>query len=108
MICRIWRGWTTRENAAAYEAIVRGEIIPAIEARDIPGFLSIDLVRRSVADGVEFAKIMWFDSLEAVQAFAGEDYDLAHVPDRARAVLARFDERSAHYEVLDRREQSTR
>jgi hypothetical protein len=30
---------------------------------------------------------------------------VAHVPAEARAVLADFDQRSAHYEVLDRRDQ---
>jgi hypothetical protein len=35
----------------------------------------------------------------------GEDYEAAHVPTRAQAVLTDFDRRSAHYEVLDRREQ---
>jgi heme-degrading monooxygenase HmoA len=105
MICRLWRGWTTPENAPAYEAIVRGEVIPGIEARAIPGFLSIDLMRRPVEDGVEFATMMWFDDLEAVRAFVGEDYEVAHVPERAQKVLSRFDERSAHFEVLDRRDQ---
>jgi heme-degrading monooxygenase HmoA len=106
MICRVWRGWTTPENAAAYEAIVRGEVIPEIEARRIPGFLSIDLMRRPTQDGVEFATIMWFDDIGAVKAFVGEDYDVAHVPERAGAVLSHFDERSAHYEVIDRRNQA--
>jgi heme-degrading monooxygenase HmoA len=106
MICRLWRGWTTAENAPAYEAIVRGEVIPGIEARSIPGFRSIDLMRRPTEDGVEFVTIMWFDDLDAVKAFVGEDYEVAHVPERARAVLSRFDERSAHFEVLDRRDQT--
>ena len=105
MICRLWRGWTTVENAPRYEAIVRGEVIPGIEERRIPGFISIDLVRREVEDGFEFATIMWFEDLDAIRAFMGEDYETAHVPERARAVLSRFDERSAHYEVLDRRAQ---
>ena len=38
MICRLWRGWTTPDNADAYEQIVRGEVIRGIEARQIPGF----------------------------------------------------------------------
>ena len=105
MICRIWRGWTATENAPAYEAIVRGEVIPGIEARGIRGFLSIDLLRRTVPEDVEFTTIMWFANLDAVRAFVGDDYEVAHVPDRARAVLSRFDERSSHHEVLDRREQ---
>ncbi|MFJ9542838.1 antibiotic biosynthesis monooxygenase family protein [Streptomyces sp. NPDC101225] len=105
MICRVWRGWTTPENADAYERIVRGQVIPGIEKRRIPGFLSIDLVRRERDDDVEFMTVMWFDSLDSVRSFMGEDYETAHVPAEARAVLADFDERSAHYEVLDRREQ---
>jgi len=105
MICRLWRGWTTKENAAAYERIVRGQVIPGIEARHIPGFLSIDLIRRERESDVEFATLMWFDSLESVKAFMGDDYAVAHVPDAARAVLSDFDKRSTHYEVLDRREQ---
>ncbi|MFF5185826.1 antibiotic biosynthesis monooxygenase [Streptomyces sp. NPDC000345] len=106
MICRLWRGWTTRENADAYEHIVRGEVIPGIEARRIPGFESIDLMRREREDDVEFTTLMWFDDLASVEAFMGEDYEKAHVPAAARAVLSDFDERSAHFEVLDRRRQS--
>lgn len=105
MICRLWRGWTTPANAAAYEAIVRGEVIPGIEERRIPGFRSIDLMRRELGDEVEFATLMWLDDLDAVKAFVGEDYEVAHVPPRAREVLSRFDERSAHFDVIDRREQ---
>jgi heme-degrading monooxygenase HmoA len=105
MICRIWHGWTTPENADAYEAIVSGEVIPGIESREIRGFRAIELMRRPVQDGVEFATIMWFDDIDAVKAFVGEDYEVAHVPQRARNVLSRFDERSAHYEVLDHRDQ---
>jgi len=42
---------------------------------------------------------MWFDSLDAVRAFAGEDHETAYVPAAARALLSRFDVRSTHYEV---------
>ena len=105
MICRLWRGWTTRDNADAYQRIVRDQVIPGIEARRIPGFRSIDLARRERERDVEFLTLMWFDSLDAVKAFMGDDYEAAHVPAAAQAVLADFDKRSAHYQVLDRRDQ---
>jgi heme-degrading monooxygenase HmoA len=105
MICRLWRGWTTKDNADAYERIVRDQVIPGIEARRIPGFRSIDLVRREREHDVEFMTLMWFDALDSVKAFMGEEYEGAHVPPEAQAVLASFDQRSAHYEVLDRRDQ---
>ena len=105
MICRLWRGWTTPENAEAYERIVRDEVIPGIEARQIPGFRHIDLMKREIGDEVEFQTFMWFDSLDAIKAFMGQDYSVSHVPPEARAVLNSFDDRAAHYEVIDRREQ---
>ncbi len=105
MICRIWRGWTTPANANAYESVVRGEVIPDIEAMGIAGFRHIDLMRRDLGDEVEFVTIMWFDDLDSIKAFVGDDYAVSHVPAAARAVLARFDERAAHYEVVDRRTQ---
>jgi hypothetical protein len=104
-VCRLWRGWTKPENAGAYERIVRGDVIPGIEARRIPGFRHIDLMMRDLGDEVEFQTLMWFDSLDAIKAFMGEDYGVSHVPAAAQAVLSRFDERAAHFEVLDRREQ---
>jgi len=77
-----------------------------IEARHIQGFRHIDLLRRDSGDEVEFTTLMWFDSLDCVRAFMGDDYSLSHVPAPARAVLSRFDERAAHFDVLDRRPQS--
>ena len=105
MICRLWRGWTTPEDADAYESLVRTEVIPAIEARKIPGFRQIDLMKRDLDGEIEFQTLMWFDSLDAIKAFMGEDYSVSHVPPEARAVLNSFDDRAAHYEVIDRRKQ---
>jgi antibiotic biosynthesis monooxygenase (ABM) superfamily enzyme len=104
-ICRLWRGWTTPGNADTYEHVVRTAVIPDIEARRIPGFRHIDLMRRDLGDEVEFQTLMWFDDLASIRAFMGEDYMVSHVPADAQAVLKRFDERAAHYEVIDRREQ---
>ena len=98
-------GVTTPGNAAAYERMVRDEVIPAIEARRIAGFRHIDLMKRELEGEIEFQTLMWFDTLDSIKAFVGEDYSVSHVPSAARTVLARFDERAAHYEVIDRREQ---
>ena len=100
MIARIWRGWTTPENADAYQQIVSQEVLPGIAARNLDGYHGASLLRRRLDDEVEFATILLFDTLEQVRAFAGEDYEAAYVPPRARAVLARFDQRSAHYDTL--------
>jgi len=103
MICRVWHGWTTPANADPYERLLRSEIFAGIVARNIAGFRGIDLLRRSLSDNVEFTTLMWFDSLDAIREFAGTDYEVAVVPPRAQALLQRYDARSAHYDVRERR-----
>ena len=44
---------------------------------------------------------MWFDSLDAVRIFAGDDYEAAAVPPNALQLLSRFDARSVHYQVVE-------
>jgi hypothetical protein len=99
MISRIWHGWTATGNADAYESLLRSEILPGIRERQIAGCRSIHLLRRDLGDETEFVTIMWFDSLDAVRAFAGEEYEVAVVPTEAQALLSRFDARSQHHEV---------
>lgn len=103
MIKRIWRGYTTPENADAYERLLDTVVFPAIEAKRIPGYRAIELLRRPASDEVEFTTVMTFDALENVIAFQGDDYEAAYVPDAARRVLKRWDERSSHHEVRQTR-----
>jgi len=62
-------------------------------------------MKTELGDECEFVTLMWFDSLDAIKAFVGGDSSVSHVPAVARAMLNRFDERAAHYEIIDRREQ---
>lgn len=100
MTSRIWHGWTTPQNADSYETLLREEIFVGIRDRQIRGFKGIQLLRRAVNDEIEFVTIMTFDSLNAIREFAGEDYEQAVVPEKAKELLARFDERSQHYEII--------
>ena len=101
-VARIWRGWTTVENADAYQAVAEQEVFPAIIARGIPGLRRAQLTRAEEAAGdeVEFTTIIWFDSLDSVKSFMGEDYRRAHVPESARAVLKRFESEARHFHVV--------
>jgi heme-degrading monooxygenase HmoA len=102
VVGRIWHGWTEPENADKYEKLLKEEIFPGIAGKKVPGYKEIQLFRRPIDNNqVEFITIMWFDSWEAVKQFAGEDYERAYVPPEAREVLARFDERSQHYEIKE-------
>ena len=104
MIGRIWHGWTKPENADKYEQLLREEIFPAIGAKKVAGYKGIQLFRRPLNNEIEFITIMWFVSLDAVRAFAGEDYEVAVVPPKARALLSRFDARSQHYVIKEQLE----
>jgi heme-degrading monooxygenase HmoA len=103
MISRIWHGWTTAGNADKYEALLREEIFVGIQNRNIRGFRGIQLLRRELGEEVEFVTIMTFDSLDAAREFAGQDYEAAVVPLKAREILERFDARSQHYEIIAER-----
>ncbi len=102
MISRIWHGWTTLENADIYENLLKTEIFPTIASKNVAGYRGIQLLRRQLVNEVEFITIMQFDSMKAVKKFAGEDYEKSYVPDKAKAVLSRHDERSQHYEIKER------
>jgi hypothetical protein len=101
MICRIWHGFTSFENAEIYENLLKEEIFIGIKNREIPGYIGIQLLRRQLETEEEFITIMWFNTIESVMLFAGEDYECAVVPPEARKVLSHYDTRSQHYEIKE-------
>ena len=104
MILRVWHGWTTSENADAYQQLLTTSIVPSIISRAIPGLVGVDTLRRT--DGhhpdIEFVTLMTFDEWSAVETFAGSDRKGAVVPAAAQEVLKHYDEHSQHYEVVAR------
>jgi heme-degrading monooxygenase HmoA len=105
MIARLWHGWTAPEDADDYERLLREELFPRFAAEVGDGYEGAELLRRGVEDGgeVEFLTQIYFDSREALEAFAGEDYEQAHIPPAAEALLARYEDRATHYEVREPR-----
>lgn len=103
-IKRLWRGWTTKENADKYQNLLHDEVLPGIEAKKIPGYLGIEVLRIEREDEVEFVTIMTFESLQNVVDFQGEDYKKCYVPEAAQKVLKRWDLESTHYELVESRD----
>ena len=99
MIARIWHGWTTPENADTYQRLLDRTILPGIAAKEIRGYRGAHLLRKEGAEEVEFITVLWFDDLQCIHDFVGDDAEVAYVPDEAQAVLRRFDRRSQHYSV---------
>lgn len=102
MIIRLWRGWTSPDNADAYQHLLDATIVPGIIARAIPGLQGVDILRRYDLSEteVEFGTLMTFDDWTAVEAFAGPDQTASVVPPEAQRLLARFDSHSRHFEVV--------
>lgn len=99
MIARIWHGCTTKVNSDVYEDLIKEQIFPDIAGKNIKGFKGAQLLRRELEDETEFTTIIWFESMESVKAFVGENYENVYVPDKAREVLSRFDQKAVHHEL---------
>lgn len=99
MIARIWHGYTSKHNADIYEKLLKDEIFVGIERKNVKGYKGIQLLRRALEAETEFTTIMWFDNIESVKQFAGDDYETAYVPVKAREILARYDDKSIHCEL---------
>jgi antibiotic biosynthesis monooxygenase (ABM) superfamily enzyme len=97
MITRLWRGWTASEQADAYERFLLSELFPSM--REIPGFRGAQVLRRPDGGEVAFVTLTRFDSLDAIRAFAGEDYEMAVIEPQALALLSRYDERALHFDT---------
>jgi hypothetical protein len=113
MIARHWRGWTTAQNADAYEALLQEKVLPGL--KKVAGYRGGYVLRRDVAGGVvgevtgevagevtsevEFVVVNLFDSLDAVKRFAGPDYAVAVFEPEARRLLSKVEPLAAHYDV---------
>ena len=99
MIARVWHGYTKPEHADAYESMLKPELLPGVSK--IEGYRGSYLLRRDARGGeVEFVTVLLWDSLDAVKAVAGENYETAVVPEERRQHLSRYDAKAAHYEVV--------
>jgi heme-degrading monooxygenase HmoA len=99
MITRMWRGWTAEANADAYERFLCTDLFP--EVAKLPGFLGARILRRPIENEEEFVTLVTFESLEAVRAFAGDDYETPVIEPEAQRLLSRYEDRASHYATAD-------
>jgi heme-degrading monooxygenase HmoA len=98
VIARVWTGWTRSDQADEYDRHYRAEVLGVL--RQVPGFRGARLLRRAVGQETEFVSLTFFEDLDAVRGFAGDDYETAVVAEQARRVLTRFDQRVRHYATV--------
>lgn len=101
MIARMWFGRTKAEDYESYVAYL--EESGVAELKQTPGNHGVMVVRRLDGDEAEFGVISFWDSLDDVKAFAGEDVDVArYFPDDERFLLE-FTPKLKHFEVARER-----
>jgi heme-degrading monooxygenase HmoA len=101
MIVRIWRGLTSLGNADAYRTHLTQTVFPALIG--IRGHTGAYTLQRQAQEQVEFLVVTVWESMEAIQGFAGIDTDNAVVEPEARTLLAEFDNFVRHYKIVDGR-----
>ena len=97
MLTRLWRGWTSAENADAYERFLLDELFPSM--RGLEGFRGAEVLRRLEGHDVAFITLTRFDSVEDVRAFAGDDYEVPRLEPQALLLLSRYDHRAVHFDT---------
>jgi hypothetical protein len=100
VICRVWRGWTTPENADRYDDYLQKELFPHLK-HDLRehGFRGHQLLRLNRDEETEFMTMLYFESIDKVRAFAGESYGTPVISTKARAMLSRYADHADPYEV---------
>lgn len=97
MIARLWKGAVRPDDGYAYAAYMERTGIPDYERT--PGNLGVYMLRREAGDRCEFVMVTFWDRLESVKSFAGEDYETAVFYPEDDHFLIERDERSSHFEV---------
>jgi heme-degrading monooxygenase HmoA len=98
VIARIWHGTADPAHADAYVRHLREHTFPQLLS--IAGHRGGYVLRRTRGGTVEFTVITLWDSLDAIRRFAGDDPETAVVPAAAAALLASYDSRAAHWEIV--------
>jgi heme-degrading monooxygenase HmoA len=99
VIARCWSARTSSERVPLYADHLRNAVFPELEK--LAGYKRGTLLRREMPDAVvEVLVITYWDSLDSIRSFAGNDGETAVVADQAAALLNDFDRRVRHYEVV--------
>jgi heme-degrading monooxygenase HmoA len=98
MIARAWHGMVPADKAEGYREVLFRTGVPDLEAT--PGNRGVTVMRRMEGDRAHFLLISFWDSLDTIRAFAGDDVEVARYYPEDHDYLLEFEPTVQHYEVL--------
>lgn len=98
MIARIWHGRTKKQDYEAYTAFLKNVAIP--DYRRTSGFKKLSFLRKIDQDTAHFTLITYWENIEVIKNFAGEDYEKAKYYPEDQNFLIEFEENVTHFEVF--------
>jgi len=98
LIARLWHGRTMASKADAYEAYLNASGVARMLATQ--GNRGVEVLRRTQGTTTDFIVISYWDSIAAIQKFAGKDYKKAVILDQDRQYLLEVEPNVVHYEVV--------
>ena len=98
MIVRMWHGLVPTAKAKAYREFTNSRAIP--DYQSVPGNQSVHILERQEAEITHFITLTFWDSLDAIRGFAGEDVERAKYYPEDSDFLLEFEPKVVHYEVV--------
>ncbi len=98
MIVRMWHGRVPTGKARVYRDFVNGRAIP--DYRSVPGNISVHVLERWEGDVTHFITLTFWESLDAIKGFAGDDVEMAKYYPEDKDFLLEFEPTVVHYEVV--------
>jgi len=98
VIARLWHGRVRPERADAYADFLAARAIP--DYRSVAGNRGVRILRRDGDDAVHFVTLSFWESEDAIRAFAGDDLLKAKYYREDAGFLLEFEPQVLHYAVV--------
>jgi len=100
MIVRMWHGRVPGEKAKAYRDFLNERAIP--DYQSIDGNLGVYILERKEGGVTHFVTLTFWEDLDSIEKFAGEDVERARYYPEDKDFLLEFEPLVKHYEVVGR------
>jgi hypothetical protein len=97
MISRQWRGIAKSSEVENYKDLLKKDTFPKL--KEIKGFIGSSILSRVVSNGMEFLIVTEWESIESIKEFAGNNFEVAVVPEIVQSMMLEFDHICSHYEI---------